>query len=276
MKYITNRELIDEITKSQAKGRINDQVGLYIMQLCERLSRKRNFAGYSYREEFVAEGIAALTQNILKFDIEKSENPFAYATRIAWNAMVRVITKEQHLQKTRQVIAADMGADWANSDHYGAAQEYAYANDPHDELDELIHIGERPEAEWRQVPGYPRALCSRDGRVIRITGAAIEREGSHNQYVRLSGKRYPWTRVIAATWHGIPLEDDNADDASEWRAIDDDYRVNVYGQVQHKTSTGAWRTLKPGHAPYYTVNIRGRGVRRDDLIAAFFSDSDDN
>ena len=67
-----------------------------IIQICDRLSTRGNFSGYTYLDEMISEGklscIAALMRR--KYNPEKSNNPFAYFTMIAWNAFIQVIKNE--------------------------------------------------------------------------------------------------------------------------------------------------------------------------------------
>lgn len=67
-----------------------------ISQICERLSTKRNFRDYTYIDDMISEGKLACTIAVLekKYDPYKWDNPFAYFTRIAFNAFVSVIKVE--------------------------------------------------------------------------------------------------------------------------------------------------------------------------------------
>lgn len=67
-----------------------------ISQICERLSTRLNFRDYTYIDDMVSEGKLACTIAVLekKYDPYKYDNPFAYFTRIAFNAFVSVIKVE--------------------------------------------------------------------------------------------------------------------------------------------------------------------------------------
>ena len=68
-----------------------------IIQICDRLATRNNFSGYTYLDEMVAEAKLACISALIKrkYNPEKSENPFAYFTMIAWNAFIQVI-KDEH------------------------------------------------------------------------------------------------------------------------------------------------------------------------------------
>lgn len=67
-----------------------------VEQICERLATKYNFRNYSYIDEMIAEGKLACTIAVMekKYDPYEYTNPFAYFTRIAYNAFVSVIKVE--------------------------------------------------------------------------------------------------------------------------------------------------------------------------------------
>jgi DNA-directed RNA polymerase specialized sigma24 family protein len=93
---IVYREKAD---KAKLEGKplpiIPDYVGVCFMLICNKLSTKPNFMGYSYRDEMVADAIENCVSAAHSFDPNKSNNPFAYFTQIAWNAFIRRIAKEK-------------------------------------------------------------------------------------------------------------------------------------------------------------------------------------
>jgi len=100
--YVNNRDLYDALVKYNEKikesndlPKIPDYIGICISKICERLSLKPNFSGYTFRDEMVDDGIENCIASIKSFDPSKTENPFAYFTQIAWNAFLRRIAKEK-------------------------------------------------------------------------------------------------------------------------------------------------------------------------------------
>jgi len=89
----------EKVDKAKLDGRpqpvIPDYVGVCFMLICNKLSTKPNFMGYSYRDEMIADAIENCVAAAHSFDPEKSNNPFAYFTQIAWNAFLRRIQKEK-------------------------------------------------------------------------------------------------------------------------------------------------------------------------------------
>lgn len=104
--YVNNKTLYEEMVKyrnavksAAAEGKSKPQIPRYIgeclLMICNKLSTKPNFMNYSYRDDMVADGIENCIGAIDNFDPDKSTNPFAYFTQIAWNAFIRRIQKEK-------------------------------------------------------------------------------------------------------------------------------------------------------------------------------------
>lgn len=99
--YINNKKLYQcmiehtEKTKENKDHIISDYIGECILLICDNLSRKPNFYGYTYKEDMVADAISDCVAAVNNFDYTKTDNPFAYFTQIAWNAFLRRIHKEK-------------------------------------------------------------------------------------------------------------------------------------------------------------------------------------
>ena len=106
--YINNRTLYDVIIKYKSELRISPTHGVSHPNIpnyrgeafdkrCKRLATKVNFSGYSpqWKQEMISDGLVDCIAAIDNFEPEKSNNPFAYFTMIAWNAFVRRIKKEK-------------------------------------------------------------------------------------------------------------------------------------------------------------------------------------
>ena len=75
--------------------KISNYIGLCIFQIANKLSTKGNFINYTYRDEMVSDGIENCILYLNNFDPDKSNNPFAYFTRIIYNAFIFRIQKEK-------------------------------------------------------------------------------------------------------------------------------------------------------------------------------------
>lgn len=77
------------------KPQIPNYIGESILLICNNLAKKPNFSGYTYKQEMISDGIMDCISAVDNFDPDKTNNPFAYFTQIAWNAFLRRIQKEK-------------------------------------------------------------------------------------------------------------------------------------------------------------------------------------
>ena len=104
--YINNKDFLKEmiayrqsVSKAKRKGltkpQIPDTIAKCFMMIAENLSHKPNFLSYTFRDEMVADAIENCVMYVDNFDPNKSSNPFAYFTQIAYFAFLRRIQKEK-------------------------------------------------------------------------------------------------------------------------------------------------------------------------------------
>lgn len=108
--YVNNKEFYNELVKwrDEGYGKIPDKIALAIMRICENLARSGRFAGYTWKQEMISDAILACIQFCRNFNPEKSQNPFAFYTQIAYNAFVARIKTEKeklstHLEYRQQL-----------------------------------------------------------------------------------------------------------------------------------------------------------------------------
>ncbi len=100
--YVKNKDLLVEIEKLQQTNQFSDTLGKYIIQIVNGLSHRPNFNGYTYIEDMKSEAHVAIIKGLRNFNLEKSNNPFAYITQIAWNAFIAFIGNEKKKSKTKK------------------------------------------------------------------------------------------------------------------------------------------------------------------------------
>jgi RNA polymerase sigma factor (sigma-70 family) len=104
--YINNKTLYSamiqykgQLREAESLNKIKPQVPRYIgesiLKICNNLARKPNFSGYTYKEDMISDGIIDCIAAVDNFNPDKTNNPFAYFTQIAWNAFIRRIHKEK-------------------------------------------------------------------------------------------------------------------------------------------------------------------------------------
>ena len=126
--YVNNPDLYEamcahlELVKKAKKNKevppqASRYIGDCIVQICTRLSTKPNFFSYTWREEMIDDAIENCVKAIDNYNT-KYNNPFAYFTRIAWNAMIRRIgteKKEIYLKHKNMQLQYEM--DMLSSEH---------------------------------------------------------------------------------------------------------------------------------------------------------------
>ena len=113
-----------DMIKENPAATIPNYIGICISSICNKLATKYNFASYTFRDEMIGDGIEHCIRAVTLFNPEKTNNPFAYITQIAWNAFIRRIKLEnkenyiKHKNMYQMHISGDItensGLDFGN------------------------------------------------------------------------------------------------------------------------------------------------------------------
>jgi len=117
--YLNNASLIEEIMMSKDVQLENSKwtpaqcmtpklVGM-LQMLVDRYSQKSNWRGYTYIDDMRSEAIVSLMQNALKFNPEKSQNPFGYYTQIVTHSFLTFLDKEKKVRRIKDTILEQQG-----------------------------------------------------------------------------------------------------------------------------------------------------------------------
>ena len=79
------------------------------MLLVERYSRSPKFIKYSYREDMKSEALLNLCNNALKFNPEKSSNPFAFYTTAIHHSFLQYLNHERKQRTIRDTLLVEHG-----------------------------------------------------------------------------------------------------------------------------------------------------------------------
>lgn len=118
----------DAEREGKEKPRVSDYIGQSILLICNNLAKKPNFSGYTYKQDMISDGIIDCVAAVDNFNPDKTNNPFAYFTQIAWNAFIRRIHKEKkqtyikHKNYENSVLMDEM---WENSTAQLKTNEYS-------------------------------------------------------------------------------------------------------------------------------------------------------
>lgn len=87
-----------------------------LMRMVSAYARKGSWRNYSYVDEMESSALLNLSQEVLKFDENKTDNPHAYITRCMQNAFIR----ELRNQKKHAVLADELRMDAGLAPSYAA------------------------------------------------------------------------------------------------------------------------------------------------------------
>ena len=91
-------------------GNITPRLAGMFLKLVDRYSTKPNWRGYSYLDEMVADALMQLSAAALKFNEQKSNNPFAYFTQMTTNSFRGRLATEKKSQNLRDNLLIQNGA----------------------------------------------------------------------------------------------------------------------------------------------------------------------
>jgi hypothetical protein len=99
--------MLEQVLLSRAAGKINDPLARMFILLVERFFSRANYRFYTYCDEMKSEALMQLSYAALKFDPEKSSNPFSFYTTVIANAGNRILNREKKVRLIRDEILVE-------------------------------------------------------------------------------------------------------------------------------------------------------------------------
>lgn len=109
--YVTNAVLLPAVLEAKELNVVTEKLIRMINMIAERYSRKYNFVNYSFREDMVQAAVMNLVNNALKFNPEKSNNPFSFYTTAIHNSFLQYIAEEKRQRNIRDQLLLDAGSN---------------------------------------------------------------------------------------------------------------------------------------------------------------------
>lgn len=109
--YVTNGVLLPAVLEAKDMNVVTVKLIKMINLIAERYSRKHNFVNYSFREDMVSAAVMNLCNNALKFNPEKSNNPFSFYTTAIHNSFLQYIAEEKKHRQIRDQLLLDAGSN---------------------------------------------------------------------------------------------------------------------------------------------------------------------
>jgi len=91
-------------TRIDKRGKISDELAKMIMTISEGLSRKGNWKGYTWREDFVQAGILTTLKYMHNYNSDVNSNAHGYINRICYNCFLQYIQKEKRLSDVKKKV----------------------------------------------------------------------------------------------------------------------------------------------------------------------------
>lgn len=105
--YLNNNSLLQEVIKSKEQGEMTDELVKMLMLLIDRIGSKGNYSGYSFLDDMKGNAALTLVRVWMKFNPERSSNPFAYYTQVIENAFKQDLTSERNQRNIRDALLMD-------------------------------------------------------------------------------------------------------------------------------------------------------------------------
>lgn len=107
--YLTNSKLLPAVLEAKKAEKLSNELAKMLMMLTRKYAQRPCFAGYTYKEDMISEALTNLCQNALKFNPEKSNNPFAFYTSCINNSFLQFLSVEKKHRRIRDQLLIDIG-----------------------------------------------------------------------------------------------------------------------------------------------------------------------
>lgn len=109
-------------------GNLTDGLVYMLMLLIDQFAKSGNWSGYSWLEDMKSSALVQLCDVVLKFEENKSNNPFAYLTQIASMKFTATLNSEKAQTKIKSWMLQSIGYDASYNEtaemEYNMGKEY--------------------------------------------------------------------------------------------------------------------------------------------------------
>lgn len=97
-----NPHILEHIEISKKIGKITEPLAEFMVWVANRRIGKANFYNFNQKEDMVGHAIMLMTQSVLKFNPDKSDNPYAYLVTITTGAFYNYLNHERRQQELKR------------------------------------------------------------------------------------------------------------------------------------------------------------------------------
>lgn len=126
--YLANKDLLIEFDKSMKQGQMTDKFAMMLQMLAQRISKKANYANYTYIDDMRSYALVQLMGTWNRFDPNKSDkpNPFSYYTTCIQHSYIQFLKKEKQQREIRDKMMTQNGLTASH------AYQMKHSNDDYD------------------------------------------------------------------------------------------------------------------------------------------------
>lgn len=107
--FLRNKDLVAEVIVCKNTGKMSNELARMLMLMTEKLSKKSNFANYTYIEDMRSFATMCLVNTWSEFDPARSNNAFAFYTQCIINSFVQYLNQERKQRDIRDKLLVDGG-----------------------------------------------------------------------------------------------------------------------------------------------------------------------
>lgn len=163
--YLSNSKLLPEVIRAKQLNQMTPELATMLYTLCKKYAQTPSFSRYSYKEDMIAEGLANLCQNALKFNSDKFDNPFSYYTSCIHNSFLHYLNTEKRHRQIKDQLLVDMGENPSYSFH-----DEVKNNNDSEFSNELVDL------KQQMIEAKQRLIQEAADKVIKDAKIAAEKE----------------------------------------------------------------------------------------------------
>ena len=96
-----NAQILKHVLLSQKIGRVTEPLAESIVWIAKSYGCRGNYAGYSYLDDMVAFAVMHMLMVALKFNPNKSSNPYAFFVQVTNGAFCNFMNRESRESRTK-------------------------------------------------------------------------------------------------------------------------------------------------------------------------------
>ena len=97
-----NSQILKHVLISQKIGRVTEPLAECIVWIAERHAHKAQYKGFTYLDDMIAFAVMHMLMVVLKFNSDKSQNPYAFLVQVTSGAFCNFMAKERNQRDIKE------------------------------------------------------------------------------------------------------------------------------------------------------------------------------